>query len=333
VDIAVNLARLGVQVTPWPTSVMPGLPREFTRLLEADPTGRKDVLLCFADPANLRPWELDGMARRMFGYTMWERLPLRRQDLPWGRRARSWSAHGMAGLAVTCPMNVEAFRAVDPAVPMLVVPGGIEPSDWPRKPVDEALVNGDRPVRFLACGVLSGRKDPFRLLGAWRDLQDAAPDLNAELVLHTYSAGLHPKVAEAYGPKIVFSQKPLSRAQLLTLYRECDVLVSVSRGEGNNKPAMEFMATGGTVAASDWSGHQNWLNGHTTALRGTLVAAQDAPGAVEFAVDHDTLVKTLFELGSDPVGVAERGQACAGWVRANMSWRRTLRPLVEWMAQ
>jgi glycosyltransferase involved in cell wall biosynthesis len=331
VDIAVNLARLGVEVTPWPTSVMPGLPREFCRLLERDPVGPKDVLLCFADPASMRPWEMAGMAPKMVGYTMWERTPIRREDLPWGRRTRRWSAHGMDGLAVTCEMNVGAFAALDPQIPKLVVPCGIEPGDWPRKPLDRVLVNGDRPVRFLACGVLNGRKDPFRLLGAWRDMMASWPGLRAELVMHSYSAGLHPKLAEAYGPGIVMSQRPLSRGEMWRLYADCDVLVSVSRGEGNNKPALEFMAVGGTVAASDWSGHQNWLNESTTPLPGELVPADGAPGAVEFAVDHDSLVKTLYELATDPVAVAYRGQACSDWVRSHLTWRRTLRPLVAWM--
>jgi glycosyltransferase involved in cell wall biosynthesis len=331
VDIAVNLARLGVDVTPWPTSLMPGLPREFCRLLERDPVGRKDVLLCFADPANLQPWEMAGMAPKMVGYTMWERTPVRREDLPWGRRARRWSAHGLDGLAVTCEMNVGAFAALDPEIPKLVVPCGIEPGDWPPKPVDQGLLNGDRPLRFLACGVLNGRKDPFRLLGAWRDMQRLSPSVNAELVLHSYAAGLHPKLAEAYGPGIVMSQRPLSRTEMQQLYADCDVLVSVSRGEGNNTPAMEFMATGGTVAASDWAGHRNWLNEFTTPLSGELVPAAGAPGAVEFAVDHDALVKTLYELASDRAGVAYRGQACADWVRSHMSWRRVLRPMVDWM--
>jgi hypothetical protein len=43
------------------------------------------------------------------------------------------------------------------------------------------------------------------------------------------------------------------------------------------------------------------------------------------------LVKTLYELASDRAGVAYRGQACADWVRSHMSWRRVLRPMVDWM--
>jgi hypothetical protein len=295
VDIAVNLARLGVQVTPWPTGVMPGLPRAFTRLLERDPTGPKDVLLAFSDPVAMRPWEFAGLAPRTVGYSMWERTPLRRADLPWGRRARRWSAHGLDGMAVSCEMNIGAFRALDPQLPMLVVPGGIEPSEWP-------------------------------------ELMAGNPGLNAELVVHTFTPGVHPAAADYYGPKIRMSQRALSRPELVALYRSCDVLVSASRGEGNNKPALEFQATGGTAIVPDWGGHRNWLHEAATGLPGELVPAMDAPGAVEFAVDHDELVKALWRHASDPVWVADRGQRCASAVRARMSWRRTLRPLVDWLA-
>jgi glycosyltransferase involved in cell wall biosynthesis len=221
---------------------------------------------------------------------------------------------------------------LDPQLPMLVVPGGIEPSEWPRRVVDWPLLDGERPVRFLMIGQLAGRKDPFRVLGAWRELMAGNPGLNAELVVHTFTPGVHPAAADYYGPKIRMSQRALSRPELVALYRSCDVLVSASRGEGNNKPALEFQATGGTAIVPDWGGPRNWLHEAATGLPGELVPAMDAPGAVEFAVDHDELVKALWRHASDPVWVADRGQRCASAVRARMSWRRTLRPLVDWLA-
>ena len=45
VDLAVNLEKAGVDLLPMPRSILPGLPRAFTRLLEKDPAGRKDWML------------------------------------------------------------------------------------------------------------------------------------------------------------------------------------------------------------------------------------------------------------------------------------------------
>jgi hypothetical protein len=109
VDLAVELSRQpGVNLTLHPVSVVPGLPREFTDLLVPYPHGKKDVLLWFADPSNVRPWEAVKLVPTQVGYTMWERTPfVGSQDLAWPLlRKRSYRRNGLDALAVTCEMNV-----------------------------------------------------------------------------------------------------------------------------------------------------------------------------------------------------------------------------------
>lgn len=67
IDLAVNLEKAGVDVLPVPTSILPGLPRAFTRLLEKDPAGPVDVTLAVSPDAIIV--SKDGVVRHWFvGY-------------------------------------------------------------------------------------------------------------------------------------------------------------------------------------------------------------------------------------------------------------------------
>lgn len=315
VDMAIALTKAEVDVLPMPTSILPGLPRAFLRLLEKDPRGRVDVEVQYAPPWQIKPWQWDRGDRKRVGWSMWERLPLTRADLAGNGFPPEHIWQGLDLMLVTCPMNIEAFRNVDEATPLKVMPTGINGDDWPvvrREP--------QGPMAFLMTGMLVGRKAPFTLLDAWREVKQERPDFDATLTLHTLAPGLHPKIAEAY-PGVTISERPLDRQGLIRLYHDHDVLVSVSRGEGMNKPAMEFMATGGVVMASDWSGHQSWLHRDVAyPLPGTLVPAKERPEAVEFAVDKDALKAALVEAWENPATIARKGEKAAVWIRETHGW-------------
>jgi glycosyltransferase involved in cell wall biosynthesis len=227
-------------------------------------------------------------------------------------------------------MNVDAFRPICGDMPIKVVPCGIAGDDWPVIDRDR-----DRPFRFLMAGTMVTRKVPYVLLGAWRELKKEKPEFDAELVMHTTEpTNLLPAAVEAFGPDVILSNKMLSRAELIDLYADCDVLVSPSRGEGNNKPAMEFMATGGTVIASDWSGHQNWLHpDHAFPVCGRLETAWGAPDAVEFAIDPQALKQTLWEAWADRKETRAKGQRAQQFVRTALDWKATVPHLVRFIEQ
>jgi hypothetical protein len=94
---------------------------------------------------------------------------------------------------------------------------------------------------------------------------------------------------------------------------------------------MEFMATGGTVMATDWSGHQNWLNEHTYALSGKMGPSIGVPGCEDFIVDHDAIVTGLAELAEAAHVTRAAGMECASWIRQRLTWQHVLPPFVEWM--
>lgn len=336
------LEKAGADVTVHPTALLPGLPRAFTRLLEKDPRGPKDVLLHFAEPRRLRPDPDSQHLRLKVAYTMWERTPITEDDFaevdeaPWATMRRDGTVDRYEGstrlgwwdkVVVTCPMNREAFRPITPdEVPIDVVPCGIDPKDWPFQRRDFST---GRPVRFLMVGMLAGRKDPFAFLNAWREAFEREPNLPAELHLHTLAPGLVPQITN-YAPNITFSQKPLSREQLIAMYHDHDVLVSTSRGEGNNKPAMEFMATGGVPMATDWSGHQNWLDKRCTIpLDGALEQSPYAPWAQDFAVDHDYLVHAILSTVEERASLPAMGEQAHRYAGTALSWEHTVQRLLQ----
>jgi glycosyltransferase involved in cell wall biosynthesis len=348
IDLAMALERRGLDVHLWPISVLPPMTREFTRLLEKPPQpGQYDVVLRFTPPEQIIPKEFAQAAKVAVGYSMWERSALLRRDMFgwenaadrkqwWARRnstSRKYPKCWLDAMIVTTPMNVEAFQHVDPLVPYHVVPCGVDEKQWPelsREPLT------DRPVRFGMLGVLSGRKDPFALLETWRHLKETEPRFDPELLVHDMSRSIHPLAVKAYDG-MTLTNKPVSVEDVKAWYGDVDVLVTTSRGEGNNKPAMEFLATGGPVIATDWSGHQNWLHDECCwRLPGELVEIAPGDVARDFRVDVEVLAKTLLEVATDPTAVAKKARAARPWIVGTLSWdnvaatmERTLQRIVE----
>lgn len=333
VDMAIGLTKEGVDVVPFPTRLLPGLPTRFVQLLVKDPDGPKDLVFQFTDPVALAAGQLKHYAPKRVGYSMWERNPLTvddfdvsgvppeyqtpesQQRLDRVRDRRAFEDLDL--LMVTCTMNEEAFRAVDADTPIRVQPCGIDGKKWEQQDRAE-----DRPFTFIDVGALGGRKNPFALLEAWKELKAEHPDFDARLHLHTTKPGLHPGITEgAYGPDISLSERPLNHASMLAMYADADVFVSTSRGEGNNKPPMEFMATGGPVIATDWSGHQNWLTRDVGwAVGGTLQPAKGNRDAVEFEVDRDELKATMLRAYENRGETRRRGRNAASFIRTAYDW-------------
>lgn len=328
VDIARYLERAGVDVTPWPTGCMPGLPREFTRLLEKHPTGKHDIVLAFAPPFDLNPSEYAHLADHAVAYTMWEtsRFPrealrgrhwnLRRRDVFSGGHQLGKRRDGIDRLLVTCAMNVDAFRNVDRKVPIQVLPCGIDSDAWPMQRRDPS-----RQLTFGMIGMLAGRKDPWLAIQAWQELKEEHPEFDARFEFKTSCAGLHPAI-EQWLPDVKIHDRIWSKQQVLDWYYGVDVLVSTSRGEGNNKPAMEFMATGGTVIASDWSGHQNWLYPEATyPLPGALMPVHPSmPDTLDFRGDKAALKDLMLRCWKERAEVVRKGEVAAGVIRAAFAW-------------
>jgi glycosyltransferase involved in cell wall biosynthesis len=170
--------------------------------------------------------------------------------------------------------------------------------------------------------MLAGRKDPFATLAAWRRAQELDPSFDAELILKTGTVDLHPKIAEAYRNVTVITET-WPREKVVEFYADMDCLVSTSRGEGNNKPAMEFMATGGPVMAPMWGGHVNWLHPDSGyPLAGMLQPVAPGSAVRDFRVDVEMVAQTFLHVWRNPAEARRKGELAARMVRADLSWEK-----------
>ena len=61
-------------------------------------------------------------------------------------------------------------------------------------------------------------------------------------------------------PRVVLIGDVLSEEQMVLLFNACDCYVAPSFGEGFNLPAIQAMACGKPVIATEWSGHEEFIN-------------------------------------------------------------------------
>jgi len=317
-------------VSVWPLSVTPPVPRVVAQLFERELKPPYDAVLWYTDPAALTPWDMQGWGRVQVGWSMWERTPLTGRDLPWWdeeltyhRDRRVWSdrydidrSSWLDELWVPCRMNVEAFAALDKVTPIGVVTPGVNEKQWPVLPRNRS----DDVVRFCAEGVLAGRKDPASLLRAWSLFREARPELVAEL--HLKLTGAPEAAFRARGvPDVVLHTDVWPQSELLRFYDQMDCMVSASRGEGVNKPAVQFLCTGGPVIASRWGGHEAWLmDSHAWAVDHTVQESPAEAGTYDAPVDVEHLAQLFATVSEDPAGRRRKGAAGAGFVRSALSW-------------
>ncbi|AMM44291.1 glycosyltransferase [Arthrobacter phage Kitkat] len=341
VDMAVQFERMGIDVVPWPDHISPGLPKAFTDLLTKDPKKDYDLTVKFAPPFDIRPEEFAHLGRTAVGWSMWERTPLLRADMfdhgwenpydrpQWWSKPEGWEStpklekDWLDLMVVTCHDNVEAFQHLDPAMEYAVCPNGIDTNRFPEMDRSE-----NKQFTFASVGMLAGRKDVFATLAAWKMAKEMDPEFDARLILKTATTGLHPQLMDIF-PDLTIISDVWPQERLIAFYSQVDCLVSTSRGEGNNKPAMEFMSTGGPVMATEWSGHMNWLHPDSGyPLPGHLVEDPHT-GASDFRVDISTTANTFLHVWRNQEEAKRKGVQAAKRIRAELSWEKVCERFIQ----
>jgi glycosyltransferase involved in cell wall biosynthesis len=335
VGLVLTMLEAGVDVYLRPTVVEAPLPGAVLALLGKEPLLEKyDAAVLYMDPVKLvgEIAEYRPVTRRLIGYTMWERTPvtwsaLGLKEIGTVGGPRTFPFTGLDVLVVTCPMNVEAFRAVDPLVRIEVIPPGVRVDDIPQ--VDRRR-HGDRAdlTVFGAVGVMSPRKAPFDLLEAWKEFRERCPDIQARLEIKESGHSLHPGVAEIY-PDLVLHSGVWPEKKLWSWMAELDVLVSASRGEGMNKPAVEFMVSGGPVIATGWGGHENWMRGDVGyPVKHRLEPSPFEDGTLDAPVDLMDMADQFFE-ACDRFERQDKGYAARMYASTALSWELATEKLLR----
>lgn len=328
----------GVDVALWPLTVVPGLPPRVARLLERPLDPPYDVVVWYADPPQLTPWELPGWGRTVLGWSMWERTPLTSSSLPWFDRhlpdhaaGRIWSRPAdpprrktwLDALVVTCPMNIDAFAAVDGHVPIEVIAPGVNPDAWPK--VERRGRSG--PVRFGYEGALCGRKDPWTLLDAFDLVRQQHSD--ALLELRDSSGTVHPAICDTR-PGVQVHHGHWTTKRLAEWYASLDCYVSTSRGEGMGKPAVQAMATGAPMVGAAWGGHTHFLRGDTGwPVPFELAESPSERGTYDAAMTPSDVADAMCAAITDPEGRIDRGETGAALVRSSLTWEHAARRLLQ----
>ncbi len=255
IGITRALLNAGCDVYLDPVQVSAPLPPDVAALFCKELTAPFDLIIHHVSP-DLLGLTPQGRAATdiTVGWTMWEYTTLDNLKGKTGLRKRLGTYDVVFGYDTVSTAALLPYMKDTKAG---VLQGGFWPDDW--RPMQRDW----RGARFGFCmvGQLHQRKDPFVAIDAFRELKEEHPDefAPAELHLKTNIPGLHSKLEEII-PKLRVHYASWPREVVRDFYGSQHVLLAPSRGEGKNLPALEFLSTGGTVIATDWGGHQQWLS-------------------------------------------------------------------------
>lgn len=252
IGLAKTLLLFGVDLYLYPESVKPPVHPAIAALLTKEPQDSYDLVIAHVDPSYLRPV---AKAEVSVGWSMWEHTTL--DPLPQVRERFADKTQGFDLLFAYDSVSAQAFAEAGVRCPVEVLQGGYWSAEW-------GFVQRDwfaKPFRFFMLGQLHTRKDPFVAIEAYRELRAEYPEVMAdtELTLKTQAEEI-PQAMESWTPGLRIGNGVWPRAAVKDFYSTQHMLLAPSRGEGKNLPALEFMATGGVVAATNWGGHTQWLS-------------------------------------------------------------------------
>lgn len=255
IAIATALTQAGADVYLDPTVVTAPLPSAVAALLTKRLEPPFDLLIHHIDPGalGLNP-AARANATTTVAWTMWEYTTL--DNLPGRstlrRRLRDYDV--VAGYDVVS--STALARYLSGGTKLATVQGGFWPQQWP--PVARTWTGS----RFAFCmvGALHARKDPMLAIEAFRELREEHPEEmdGVELNIKTVSPGLHSAMQD-WIPGLRIFYEVWDEPTMRSFYADQHVLLAPSRGEGKNLPALEMLSTGGTVIATNWGGHTQWL--------------------------------------------------------------------------
>lgn len=322
------LIQMGADVYVEPTAVQAPLPPDVAHLLTKTAQAPFDLAIVHVDPQRMdASEEIQSVAKVKIGWTMWEFSSF--GNLP-GRSTLRKRLKGFDAMIAYDPVSAECIRPYFSG-PVLVQQGGFWPEDWPEIERDWH----DDNFRFCMVGMLNDRKNPFAAITAFSELREEHPDFaeKARLSLKTMAPGLHPKMEEVY-PGLRIYYDIWDHKTLTNFYAAHHVLLAPSRGEGKNMPALEFQSTGGTVIATNWGGHQQWLMpGMNFPLDFTLEPIKPGSDVLNASANIQDLKDKMLYLFRNRAQAREAGSLAARTIPQMCSWTTVMDRLFEQLQQ
>lgn len=323
IGIVRALLRRGDDVYLEPTTVQAPIPEDVAFLLTKPLQAPFDMILHHVDPAALEMTEnIASAATINVAWTMWEYSNF--GNLPGRSKLRKKLKHYDAVVAydpVTQACIAEHYSGFIP-----VVQGGFWPEDW------EYMERDWFSERFGFCmvGQLHERKNPFVAIQAFNELKHEYPEefAPAELHLKTNVPGLHSGLEQVI-PKLKVHYATWPNEILKQFYQAQHVLISTSRGEGKNMPALEFQSTGGTVIATNWGGHEQWLNSeYNYALDYKMESVPGFPNTKQAAASVENLKEHMLHTFRNRAEAKAKGKLASQIIPKMSSWDNVIERLL-----
>jgi len=209
---------------------------------------------------------------------------------------------------------VDVFRDNGVNAPMQVYPLGVS-SEFLTYIVREKT----RPFTFIAIADRGKRKAANKVMYAF--VRAFGDDMRYRLILKAREFRY-----EVKNPNITLIGKDMSNKELADLYRQAQVMVFPSCGEGFGLPPREFAATGGVAMVTNWSGTADAVAEWGIPLPYTMSDAWEGHpkwyGKLgQWAdVDIDTIAKRMQLIARNFPIYAMRGTRAAEFVRHNYRW-------------
>jgi glycosyltransferase involved in cell wall biosynthesis len=323
IGILLALRQAGCDVYVDPLHVQTPLPPDVAELFTKRLRPPFDLYLHHVDPGQLG---MSGGARAnsavTVGWTMWEMSSLD------NCHGRSKIRKALTPYDVVVGYDAVSTAAMKPYVSSrsATVQGGYWPGSWPHYPHRD----WNSTLRFCMVGALGPRKDPFVAIDAFRELREEHPGLDIELSIKTVSPGLHSKMQQ-WIPGLRIFYEVWDEATLRDFYAQHHVLLAPSRGEGKNMPALEMLSTGGTVMATNWGGHTQWLSPAIAyGIDYTLEPlTKSQPDCLWAKADKDHLKALMLHAYHHRDELARKGDTAAQLIPAMCSWPKAVDRLMD----
>lgn len=319
------LIRAGFDVYIDPAHVSPPLPEPVCNLLTKRLKAPFDLFIQHQDPGLLDATdEIRRSSGLTVGWTMWEYTTL---DNLRGRSSLRKRTKNFDLLLGYDPVTVEALRPYATNA-LESLQGGYSPGQWTYQSRDW---NSSR-FGFCMLGQLHQRKDPFVAIMAFKELKDEYPEEfeGAELHLKTNTPGLH-SAMQQWVPKLRVHYDTWPEELMRDFYGSQHCLLAPSRGEGKNIPALEFLSTGGTVIATNWGGHTQWLSGQIGYPLDYILAplGPGTPKCLNARASKDHLKSLMLHVYRNRDEARRKGEIASQLIPQMCSWDAVVTRLMD----
>lgn len=245
--------------------------------------------------------------------TMYETTRLPKE---WVERLNKHSAY----VIVPSTYLVEMFKASGVEVPIRVVPGGIDPAEFPALPTTNA--ERGKPFTFLCLGDRGTRKGFDTVWSAfWRAFGDT-PDVRLVIKARATSLG-ELDIANSDRRLSIWREDVESLADV---FAACDCFVFPTKGEGYGMPPREAAAMGIPVICTAWSGVADDIDQWALPIRDFKMAdhgpMMDGNGRwAKPSVDATAaLMRYVYENRDE---ARAKAKAASAWLHANQTWQQS----------